>query len=171
MPQRLSDTPGAGDALALIEDAYRSRPMRPGRTAQHPIAVAELLLADSQPASVIVTGLLHDVLEDTQVTADELRDRFRAEIARSVNALTQDASIAQYQERKAALRAQILAASANVAVVSLADKLAKLDSRAKRPPERKLSHYRATLEAIEQRYGHSALSEQLGAQLARWPQS
>lgn len=114
MPQRLSDTPRAADALALIEDACRSRLMRSGRTAQHPIAVAELLLADGQPASVVVTGLLHDVLEDMQVTADGLRDRFGTEIARSVEPLTQDESIAQYQERKAALRAQILAAGADL---------------------------------------------------------
>jgi guanosine-3',5'-bis(diphosphate) 3'-pyrophosphohydrolase len=116
-----------------------------------------------------VTGLLHDVLEDTEVTADELRHRFGPDIALAVEALTQDPSIREYRRRKAALREQILAGGVEVAAVSLADKLAKLRERAKRPPDRKLAHYRATLEAVEGSYGQSRLSELLAEQLARWP--
>jgi guanosine-3',5'-bis(diphosphate) 3'-pyrophosphohydrolase len=167
--QLLSDTPGVDDALELIEDAYQTRLRRSGRTAQHPISVGLLLAADEQPPSVVVTGLLHDVLEDTDVTVDELRDRFEPQITRSVEALTQDPSIAKHRLRKAALRRQILAAGSEVAAVSLADKLAKLRGRAERPPDRKLAHYRATLEDIEGRYGRTRLSELLREQLARWP--
>jgi len=117
---------------------------------------------------VIVTGLLHDVLEDTEVTADQLRE-FGPEISRWVQALTQDASITNYRSRKAALRRQILDSSPEATVVSLADKIAKLRKRSKRPPERKLEHYRATLNEIEERYGRSPLSSELLRELARWP--
>ncbi len=72
-PPQVSQTPGASDALALVEDAYPTRLRRSGRTAEHPIAVAELLLGVGEPATVVLTGLLHDVLEDTGVTAAQLR--------------------------------------------------------------------------------------------------
>jgi guanosine-3',5'-bis(diphosphate) 3'-pyrophosphohydrolase len=117
----------------------------------------------------VVTGLLHDILEDTEVSADELREQFGSDIALAVEALTQDPSIRGYRRRKAALREQILAAGPEVAAVSLADKLAKLRKRTKRPPDRKLAHYAATLEGVERRYGRSCLSEQLREQLERWP--
>ncbi len=164
----LCNAPDRREALAVLEDAYRTRLRRSGRSATHPVAVAELLLADGQPASVVLTGLLHDVLEDTDATADELRDRFGPRISGSVQALTQDASIGSYKDRKANLRQQILAGGPEVATVTLADKLAKLRERDMRPPDRKLAHYRATLEEVERRYGPSRLSRQLREQLARW---
>jgi (p)ppGpp synthase/HD superfamily hydrolase len=62
---------GAGSAndaaQAFLVEAYRTRRRRPGRTAEHPIAVSQLLADDGQPAIVVVAGLLHDVLEDTDV--------------------------------------------------------------------------------------------------------
>lgn len=169
MTRKLLDTPNARRALALLDEAYRTRPRRPGRTPQHPIEVAELLLADGQPATIILTGLLHDVLEDTQVTAQELRHGFGPDISRSVQALTEDASIGKYQRRKASLRRQILGSSPETATVSLADKIAKLRSSDTPPRARKLEHYQATLDEVEQRYGHSRLSRQLRRELARWP--
>jgi (p)ppGpp synthase/HD superfamily hydrolase len=42
------------------------------KTVEHPIAVGELLNDDRQPPTVVVTGLLQDVLEDTDVTSAEL---------------------------------------------------------------------------------------------------
>lgn len=158
------------DALALVSDAYQTRLRRSGRSAQHPILVGLLLAADGQLSSVVVTGLLHDVLEDTEVSAGELHDRFGDEISRSVQALTQDPSIAKYRSRKAALRTQVLAGGRRVAAVSIVDKLATLRGRAKRPAGRRLLHYRASLEEIEHRYGRSGLSEQLRFELARWPE-
>jgi hypothetical protein len=81
---------------------------RAGKTVEHPIAVGELLTDDGQPPTVVVAGLLHDVLEDTDVTPAELHTRFGPDIARLVEALTQDTAILNYGERKAALRRQIL---------------------------------------------------------------
>jgi len=75
-----------------------------------------------------------------------------------------------YRKRKAALRQQVIAAGRDAATVSLADKVAKLQCLESCPAERKLDHYRQTLHAIEQRYGHSGLSELLRGQLARWHQ-
>jgi guanosine-3',5'-bis(diphosphate) 3'-pyrophosphohydrolase len=116
-----------------------------------------------------VAGVLHDVLEDTDVSAGELDVLFGAGIADLVRALTQDPSIEKYRRRKAELRAQIRDAGPDAATVSLADKAAKLMSLDARPAERKLDHYRATLTDIDQQFGPSRIGELLRAQLSRWP--
>jgi len=167
----VSITPGSAHDLArvFLADAYRMRLRRAGKTVEHPIAVGELLTDDGQPPTVVVAGLLHDVLEDTDLTSGELRERFGPDVARLVEALTQDTTIVKYRERKAALCRQILDAGPEAAVVSLADKTAKLQSADVRPKRRQLAHYAATLEGIEARYGQSRLSEHLRDQLDRWP--
>jgi (p)ppGpp synthase/HD superfamily hydrolase len=169
MHRELSDIPGADEALTFLNEAYRARLKREGRGAEHPIAVAQLLADDGQPPRVVVAGILHDVLEDTDATAAELEDAFGADVARLVAALTQDSAIGGYKTRKAALRRQIVEAGPEAAVVSLADKIAKLEGTQPRPASRKLVHYRETLDAIEGRYGSSRLSVQLREQLDHWP--
>ena len=168
----MSITPESAHDLArvFLADAYRMRLRRAGKTVEHPIAVGELLTDDRQPPTVVVAGLLHDVLEDTDVTPAELRTRFGPDIACLVEALTQDTAIVNYGERKAALRRQILDADPEAAIVSLADKAAKLQSVEYRPKHRRMAHYQATLDGIEARYGRSRLSERLREQLERWPE-
>lgn len=167
-PRKLADIPGADAALAFVTNAYRTRLTRAGRTIEHPVAVAGLLVEDDRRAEVVIGGLLHDVLEDTETTAGELEEAVGVAIARLVGVLTQDPSIKKYRKRKAALRQQIIDAGPDTAVISLADKAAKLDELESRPAERKLTHYRETLNGIECRYGASRLSGQLRDQLDRW---
>jgi (p)ppGpp synthase/HD superfamily hydrolase len=161
-------TDATSDAARFIDDAYRERLRRPNRTPDHPIAVAQLLAQDGQAPPIVIAGLLHDVLEDTDVTADELRVWFGPEVARLVEALTQDEAISDYGPRKAALRQSVLASGPDAATIALADKVAKLQRRKDRPKIRSLVHYRATLEGIEKRYGRSRLSDQLAAELDGW---
>ena len=168
VPAQLAATPGAEEAVAFLDDAYRTRLQRPGRTVAHPIAVAGLLASQGHPGPVVMAGLAHDLLEDTDVSADELLDRFGPEVSRLVAALTQDPTIDEYRDRKAALRQQILDAGPPAATITVADKLAKLETARQRPRKRRLAHYRATLDGVEARYGRSPLTERLREQLARW---
>jgi (p)ppGpp synthase/HD superfamily hydrolase len=160
---------GTQDARAFVEDAYRSR--GDDEDIEHPLAVAQLLREDGRPPVLVTAGLLHDLLEDTDVNADVLRERFGPEVTRIVEALTQDPSISGYEERKAALRRQILEAGPDVATVALADKAAKIGSLRSRPKDSQLDHYRATLDGIEERYGSSPLSERARTELERLPPS
>jgi GTP diphosphokinase / guanosine-3',5'-bis(diphosphate) 3'-diphosphatase len=169
VPSELADTPQVSEALEFIKRAYGNGLRRKGKTAAHPIAVAELLAEDGQPPDVVVAGLLHDVLEDTEATPGELSDAFGAQTARVVEALTQNPSIKDYRARKSELRQQIVDAGPDAATVSLADKAAKLRSAKRRPADRKLDHYRETLREAEARYGPSRLSELLREELERWP--
>jgi guanosine-3',5'-bis(diphosphate) 3'-pyrophosphohydrolase len=158
-------------AVDFIEEAYGSRLRRSGRTVDHPIAVGELLREDGQPHDLVLAGLLHDVLEDTDVDPAELREEFGPEVTRLVEALSQDSSIDKHRARKAALRRQVLDAGPEAATIALADKAAKLASEEERPKERRLDHYRETLAGVEERYGRSRLSERLREQLARFPEA
>lgn len=167
MAPKLAEVAGVREALALLDEAYATRLTRPGRTVEHPLAVAGSLLDAGRPALVIVAGLLHDVLEDTDVTREELSARVGGEVAGLVAALTQDAAIPRYRERKAALRDQVVAAGPDAADISLADKLAKLRPQEEPPRCRKMQHYRATLDLVESRYGESELSRLLRAELDR----
>ena len=167
--QATAGSPDRGEALAFLEGAYRTRLRRGGRTIEHPIAVSEMLRYDGQRHALILAGLLHDVLEDTDVGAEELKERFGPEVTQLVEALTQDSSIPKHRVRKAALRQQVLDAGCDAATVALADKAAKLASERERPKERRLEHYRETLRGVEGQYGPSRLSGLLREQLARFP--
>ncbi len=156
-------------ARAFVESAYRTRrPENEDHATDHPLAVARLLREDGHPDKLVLAGLLHDVLEDTSVTSAELRREFGPEVTALVDAMTEDPAIADYERRKGALREQILAAGRDAATVALADKTAKLRATSTPPKERRLGHYRATLEGIEQQYGSSPLSERLHAELDRF---
>jgi (p)ppGpp synthase/HD superfamily hydrolase len=153
---------GTDEVLSFLSEAYGQRPL------DHPLAVAQLLREARQPHRVVVAGLLHDVLEDTKVSADEVRRRFGAPVSELVEALTEDGAIDDVRQRKAALRRQILDAGPSAATITLADKAAKLSEPDPRMSLRRLEHYRRTLEGVERRYGHSRLSELLRRRLAAY---
>jgi guanosine-3',5'-bis(diphosphate) 3'-pyrophosphohydrolase len=97
----------------------------------HPVRVAELVEAEGFGESVIAAALLHDVVEDSDLEADEVVERFGTEVGRLVAALTEDERIADYEERKDAHRDQVAAAGERAVAIYVADKLANLcDMRA-----------------------------------------
>jgi hypothetical protein len=57
---------------------------------------------------------LHDVVEDTPRSIQDVRDGFGETIAAMVDALTEDDGIHDYAQRKQALRAQVIGAGATV---------------------------------------------------------
>lgn len=54
----------------------------------HPLAVAETLVNLRMDAPTIIAGLLHDVLEDTEITEEELTELFSQEVTTLVNGVT-----------------------------------------------------------------------------------
>jgi (p)ppGpp synthase/HD superfamily hydrolase len=125
-----------------------------------------MLREAGEPPKVVQAGLLHDVLEDTDVSPGELRERFGPEVTELVEAVTEDPSISNHRKRKEALRERVLAAGPAAARIALADKADKLTGRDGPPSERRLEHHRATLEGVEGRFGRSGLSELLRERLA-----
>ena len=94
----------------------------------HPIEVAGILTDYRLDTATIVTALLHDVIEDTEVTREEIERRFGEEIAELVEGVTKLSRLeltAEYKRQAENLRKFILAISRDVRVllVKLADRL------------------------------------------------
>jgi hypothetical protein len=92
----------------------------------HPVEVAALLHATGHSEAVIAAGILHDTIEDSEIGAEAIQQRFGHEVAELVTAMTEDPDIAPYEERKAALRRQIAAFGAEATAVYAADQLCKV---------------------------------------------
>ncbi|HET7119988.1 MAG TPA: HD domain-containing protein [Solirubrobacterales bacterium] len=90
---------------------------------EHPVAVAALLDEHGFGEEVIAAALLHDVIEDSEVTLDEVRAEFGDPVAGYVGALTDDESIESYRERKAEHRERVAASPGDAMAIYAADKL------------------------------------------------
>lgn len=78
------------EALLFAEDAHRGQRRRSGEPyIIHPIAVARILTAEfGLNAEPVIAGLLHDVVEDTPHTLDEIKNRFGEDVANLVDVVT-----------------------------------------------------------------------------------
>ena len=137
----------------------------------HPIEVASLLYEAGARDDVVAAGLLHDVIEKTDVNAAQLRARFGTGVARLVLAVSEDDGIGSYARRKAALRDQAADAGEEALMVLAADKISKTrelrlhGGPARRPRQRRLAHYRDCLGLLEERLPGSRLVKELGTEL------
>ena len=91
----------------------------------HPVEVACLLHEAGYADEVVAAGVLHDVVEDTDAELSDLEAHFGSRVAELVQAVTDDPSIEDDAERKAALRRQVAAAGECAAVIFAADKVSK----------------------------------------------
>jgi (p)ppGpp synthase/HD superfamily hydrolase len=90
---------------------------------EHPRAVAELLAKQGFGDEVIAAALLHDVVEDSELTVDDLHRMFGPEVAVTVAALSDDETIESWRERKEEHRQRIRAADGDTLAIYGADKL------------------------------------------------
>lgn len=93
---------------------------------EHPIEVARLLRDARCPDVVIAAGLLHDILEDSDTSIAELTACFGADVANLVQAVSDDASIPGYRQRKQLLREQVRHAAGDATLIFAADKISKV---------------------------------------------
>jgi (p)ppGpp synthase/HD superfamily hydrolase len=90
---------------------------------EHPITVAARLEELGYRDEVLAAALLHDVVEDSETTLDELREKFGEDVAGMIGALTDDEALDSYRERKAEHRERVAAADAEAMAIYGADKL------------------------------------------------
>jgi GTP diphosphokinase / guanosine-3',5'-bis(diphosphate) 3'-diphosphatase len=147
----------------------------------HPVAVADLVVVHGGDEAMVAAALLHDVLEDTEFPAADLRRELGPEVAGLVEALTDDREITVYEERKAGLRRQVERAGERAILIYGCDKLANLRSlrelveregagveeRFNAPTAVRLAIWAADLELTERRLGPTPLVIALGAELER----
>ncbi|MEA2222637.1 MAG: hypothetical protein QOH83_1013, partial [Solirubrobacteraceae bacterium] len=73
----------------------------------HPLEVAALLSSCGCRDEVTAAAMLHDTLEDTVATGQQIEAEFGSEVAHLVRRLTEDGRIEDHRERKSALRGQV----------------------------------------------------------------
>jgi GTP pyrophosphokinase len=124
------------DDLAPLEKAYRfARQWHEGQGRDsgepymvHPLQVAHILADMRMDMVCMQTGLLHDVVEDTSVTVDQVRKEFGEEVARCVDGVTKLTKLDFFsaEDRQAeSFRKMLLAMVSDIRVilVKLADRL------------------------------------------------
>lgn len=99
----------------------------------HVIEVAEILAAHGAPLPVVLAGLLHDTVEDTEVTHADLVATFGAEVAGLVAEATDDTSLPK-DIRKGLQVSQAPKKSDGAKQLKLADKISNLVAIAESPP-------------------------------------
>ncbi|REJ13489.1 MAG: (p)ppGpp synthetase [Paenibacillaceae bacterium] len=84
-----SDTAKIREAYQFAAEAHKGQVRKSGEPyIEHPVAVAEILVNMQMDVTSAVAALLHDVVEDTNVTLDDLRERFGETLAMLVDGLT-----------------------------------------------------------------------------------
>jgi len=124
------------DDLASVEKAFRTAAeLHKGQLRQsgepymvHPLMVAHILAGMRMDLVTIETGLLHDLVEDTRVTPEEIRKAFGDEVARCVDGVTKLSKLDVFnaEERQAESFRKMLLAMVDdirVIIVKLADRL------------------------------------------------
>lgn len=117
----------------------------------HPLEVAEVLAEMKLDATAIAAGLLHDAVEDTPVTTDEIATEFGEQVAHIVEGVTKIDKIqfANREDRQAEnVRKMLLAMVSDVRVVliKLADRLHNMRTLEHLKPERREAIARETLD-------------------------
>jgi (p)ppGpp synthase/HD superfamily hydrolase len=93
---------------------------------EHPLRVAGLLREAGFDDEVIAAALLHDVVEDSEMSIDDVARTFGGRVAELVDALTENEEIEPIERRKDAHRAQVAAAGRDAAAIYAADKVSNI---------------------------------------------
>ncbi|MFY9327035.1 MAG: HD domain-containing protein [Georgfuchsia sp.] len=125
-------------ALAFAADKHRNQRRKDAEASpyiNHPIALANVLASEGgvEDERVLIAAILHDTIEDTETTEQELTREFGQEVTGIVLEVTDDKSLPK-AERK---RLQVVHASSisrRAKLVKLADKICNLRDVVASPP-------------------------------------
>jgi (p)ppGpp synthase/HD superfamily hydrolase len=165
--------PSDGDALlaSAFDFAYQLHAGQVRATGEpyiiHPIAVADLLRDIGASPCVIAAGFLHDVVEDTEVSSEQLEVHFGAEVRGLVEGVTKLGGIhfTNHTEAQAEnLRRMFLAMASDIRVVlvKLADRLHNMRTLGALKPEKQQRIARETREI------YAPLANRLGIGRFKW---
>ena len=166
------------DDISMIEKAYKTA--REAHKDQkrksgepyiiHPLCVAIILADLEMDKETIVAGLLHDVVEDTIMTEDELKDMFGEDVAQLVDGVTKlgqlsyDADKVEVQAENLRKMFLAMAKDIRVIIIKLADRLHNMRTLQYMSPEKQREKARETMDIyapIAQRLGISKIKVEL----------
>ena len=167
---RQYDIAKINDAYRLANDAHNGQNRVSGEPyISHPIAVACILVDLGMDSECIQAALLHDVVEDTEITADEVSRRFGEDVALLVGGVTKlgKISFSSREEQQAEnVRKMLLAMAQDVRVIiiKLADRLHNMRTLEALPPQKRRDKALETMEVyapLAHRLGIRAVKEEL----------
>jgi guanosine-3',5'-bis(diphosphate) 3'-pyrophosphohydrolase len=139
-------------AYVFAAHAHKGQIRRSGEPyLSHPLEVANMLADMKMDATTLVAGILHDVLEDTEVTAPEIEKTFGKEVAHLIEGITKISLVeaTSPESRKAeSIRKIILAMTDDVRVIfiKLGDRIHNLKTLKFLPENKQKQIARETLE-------------------------
>ena len=164
--------------VSMIEKAYHiARDAHKGQTRKsgeeyiiHPLWVGIILAQLEMDKETIVAGILHDVVEDTVMTDEEIRQEFGDEVALLVDGVTKLGQLS-YSADKLEVQAENLrkmflamAKDIRVIIIKLADRLHNMRTLQYMRPEKQLEKAKETMDIyapIAQRLGISKIKTEL----------
>ena len=157
-------------AYEFAEKAHRGQFRSSGAPyISHPIAVSYSLLELGMDTDTVCAALLHDVVEDTETTLEEIRKNFGQEVAMLVDGVTKLGRIPLFtkEEQQAENVRKILLAMSQdirVIIIKLCDRLHNMRTLGHRPPEKQRNTALETMNIyapIAHRLGIRAVKDEL----------
>ncbi len=154
-------------AYELAADAHSEQSRSSGeKYINHPLAVARIVVAMGLDEESVVAALIHDVVEDTNVSLAEVEQRFGADVAMLVDGVTKIDRISfdSKEEQQAATMRKMLVAMARdtrVLLIKLADRLHNMRTIAGVSAEKQAKKAAETLDI------YAPLANRLGMQQVR----
>jgi GTP pyrophosphokinase len=131
----------------------------------HPLAVATILAELGMDTTTLVAALLHDTVEDTGITLDDITKEFGPEVAHLVDGVTKLDKVKFGAAAEAETIRKMVVAMARdprVLVIKLADRLHNMRTLRFLPPEKQERKARETLEVL------APLAHRLGMNTVKW---
>ena len=155
-------------AFKFANKAHRGQKRKSGHDfIVHPVEVAYHLARLELEPNVIVAGLLHDVIEDTNITSKEIEKKFGIEVSKLVNSLTKlnitEDNVNEHLENKNLRNFLVsMAEDVRVAIIKLADRLHNVETLQYLDKEKREKIAKETLSI------HAPIAEKIGMNDFKW---